>query len=173
MKTTPGLFPMTSTPHSSIPVNAAAVSFLSRALRGAAALILISACAVASAAERQVEIKLPKKISAKSPVTIAVSATTDFGEGEQIGFLHAEYSTDGGKTWKRITYATNAGAKTEHGATFDAGAAGSKIVVRVRTAFRGGKAGDVDSDGKPIQWNATWNTWAEPPAKFVTVTVVE
>lgn len=141
-----------------------------RAIRGGLVLFLLSAAA-AFGAERKVTILLPESVAAKSPLTVSVSASTDFGGGEQIGFLHAEYSVDGGKTWKRLVYATTVGAKAEYGTTFDTGEAGSKVMVRVRTAFRGGKDGDVDLKGGKIEWEKTWNTWGEPPTKVATATV--
>jgi hypothetical protein len=42
---------------------------------------------------------------------------------------------------------------------------GAKFIVRTRVAFRGGKAGDVDYLGGPIQWNETWAKWLAPSAR--------
>jgi hypothetical protein len=53
-----------------------------------------------------------------------------------------------------------------------AGEAGTKILVRVKVAFRGGLAGDVDYKGAPIKWDDSWAKWQEPPAKQIEVKVV-
>lgn len=142
-----------------------------RLLRAGLVLGLVTLAASAFAAERKVTIALPEKVPAGRPITVSIAASTDFGGGEQIGFLHSEYSVDGGKTWKQFTYVTNVGAKTEHGLTFDAGAKGTKVLVRARIAFRGGKAGDVDFAGKKIEWDKTWNGWGEPPTKVASAVV--
>lgn len=141
-----------------------------RAFRAGIALVLAVA-ASALAAERTVTITLAEKVPAGKPVYAAIAANTDFGGGEQIGFLHSEYSVDGGKTWKRFAFLTNVGPKIEHAINIEPGAAGSKIQVRVRAAFRGGKAGDVDVNGKKIEWDKSWNAWGSPPTKVATATV--
>jgi hypothetical protein len=126
----------------------------------------------AVAANRTVNILAPASTTAGSKIDITITASTDAGGGERIGFLHADYSTDGGATWKGISYATNEGVTATHSATFTVGAAGSKALVRVRVAFRGGKAGDVDLTGKPIAWETTWSKWQEPPAKSASIAIV-
>jgi len=125
----------------------------------------------ASAADRKVLITAPSTAVAGGQIVATVTAATDEGGGERIGFLHADYSVDGGATWKGISYATNEGTAVTHSATFTAGPGGSKAMVRVRVAFRGGKAGDVDYKGKPIAWTTTWDKWQEPPAKFLTIAI--
>jgi len=126
----------------------------------------------ASAANRTVSITAPATVVAGSKVTVTVTAGSDAGGGERIGFLHADYSVDGGVKWTAISYATNAGTTTKHSATFTAGAAGSKVMVRARVAFRGGKAGDVDFSGKAIVWDGSWGKWEEPPAKNLSIAVL-
>ncbi len=126
----------------------------------------------AYAVDREVSITAPASAVAGTKVTISVDASTDAGGGEHIGFFHGDYSTDGGSTWTAISYATDEGVTTTHAATFRVGAAGSKAIIRVRVAFRGGKAGDVDFTGKKIEWATTWNKWQMPPAKEMTILIV-
>ena len=121
--------------------------------------------------ERVVTISAPEKVAAGAEVTVSVLARTDAGAGEKIGFFHAEYSKDGGATWTGFCYEENPGTTVTRLAHFKAGAAGSKVLVRVRIAFRGGKAGDVDFNGAPLKWNDTWEKWKGPPAKFSTTVV--
>lgn len=136
-------------------------------------LALLSIFAVAAqAATRTISISAPASTPAGSHIHVVVGASTDAGDGEKIGFLHSEFSLDGGATFKPITYITDGKAAVQAGQEVVAGAAGTKIVVRVRVAYRGGKAGDVDYDGKPINWEKSWSKWEEPPTKTVTVDVV-
>lgn len=128
--------------------------------------------AFAHAAGREITIQAPASAPAGSTVNITVTASTDAGGGEQIGFFNAEYSVDGGKTWTGFSYATNQGGAASHTATFKAGAADTTAQVRAMVAFRGGKAGDVDYTGKAIDWEKGWNKWQQPPAKLVTIKVV-
>jgi hypothetical protein len=137
-----------------------------------AVLGLAGAGVAASAANRTVSITAPATAVAGSKVTVTVAAGTDAGGGERIGFFHADYSVDGGVTWTAISYATNEGTSSKRSATFTAGAAGSKAMVRIRVAFRGGKAGDVDFIGKPIAWESSWSKWEEPPAKTASIAVL-
>lgn len=124
----------------------------------------------AFAVERVLTITAPAKAAPGSEVHVEVTASTTATDGEQIGFFQAEYSTDGGKTWVPV-YAELVGTASTREVNFRAGAAGTPAVVRVRIAFRGGKAGDVDFTGKPIVWSETWGKWANPPAKQVTIPV--
>ena len=126
----------------------------------------------AYAVNRNVKITAPASAVAGTEVSLSVIASTDAGGGEQIGFFHAEYSTDAGATWKSISYAKNEGPSATHSAKFTAGSAGSKAIVRVRIAFRGGKGGDVDFNGKLIEWDTTWAKWSEPPAKSATIAII-
>lgn len=119
----------------------------------------------ALAVERVVRIDAPATAPAGSKVTASVLARTDAGNGEQIGFFHAEYSVDGGKTWTGFCYEEKARHTATRVVTFTVGAAGSKALVRGRIAFRGGLAGDVDFNGAAIKWKDTWESWDSPPAK--------
>ena len=140
--------------------------------RVCAAICLIATGLPACAATREVTIAAPDTAVSGSAVTVAVSASTNIGSNEQIGFIHSDYSVDGGVTWTAISYATNAGTKSTRTATFTAGAAGSKVMIRMKVAFRGGLAGDVDYTGKPIAWDGSWAKWQEPPAKNATIAIV-
>lgn len=135
--------------------------------------LLVAALAVpALAAEREVTLSAPPTVAAGTEVSVAISVATHVGGGEQIGFVHSEYSTDGGKTWSSFCYEQNKGTEMVREAPIHAGAAGSRIIVRLRVAFRDGAAGDVDFTGAAIQWADSWQNWAEPPAKSVKVSVV-
>ena len=125
----------------------------------------------AHAANRVVRIEAPAAAPAGSTIHVSVQASTD-AAGEKIGFLHAEYSPDGGATWRPIAYAADGAAREERGITFQTGAAGSTILVRVRIAFRGGEAGDVDAAGKAIDWDGSWAKWAVPPARIARIRIV-
>lgn len=124
----------------------------------------------AFAAKRVMEVEAPGSAAAGKPVTVAVKAATD-AKGEQVGFLHAEYSTDNGRTWTAFCYEKDVGGSVIRTTTVAAGGAGSTLLVRARAAFRGGAAGDVDYRGNPIEWDAAWKEWKEPPARS-TVTKV-
>jgi hypothetical protein len=130
-------------------------------------LLLLSLAAVpAFAVDRLVSVSAPAEARPGSPVRVSVLASTDAIDGEHVGFFHAEYSLDGGQTWTGICFEEKAGGMVERVANVTAGAAGTKIVVRARAAFRGGKAGDVDFKGGPILWEDTWGKWRTPPARF-------
>jgi hypothetical protein len=133
---------------------------------------LAAAGVTASAANRTIGITAPASAVAGSKINVTVTAGTDAGGGERIGFFHADYSVDNGVTWTAISYATNEGTTSKRSATFTAGAAGSKAMVRIRVAFRGGKAGDVDFTGKPIAWESSWGKWEEPPAKTASIAIL-
>ena len=106
-----------------------------------------------------------------APIEVQVDASTDVGGGERIGFLHVEHSIDGGKTWKGLGFEQDLEAAVQRTFTITSGAAGVPTIVRVRVAYRGGAAGDVDFSGKPIQWDGSWGSWAEPPARSVAISV--
>lgn len=126
----------------------------------------------ALAVERVVRIDAPVTAPAGSKITVSVLARTYAGDGEQIGFFHAEYSIDGGRTWTGFCYEEKAGLTATRLATITVGAAGSKALVRGRIAFRGGLAGDVDFKGAALKWKDSWEKWQSPPAKFTTTSVV-
>lgn len=136
------------------------------------AILLMVAAVPARAANRSIVISAPTEVAAGSSVSVSISASTDAGRGEEIGFLHADYSVDGGKTWTAIFYAQNAGPEVGREVVFQAGAKGVKSIIRVRAAFRGGKAGDVDVTGKAIEWNGSWEIWRAPCTKYAVIYVI-
>jgi len=135
------------------------------------AFLAAVAAVPAYAVDRTLLIGAPTEVAPGGTVTVSISASTDAGDGEEIGFLHAEYSIDGGKTWSPIIYAQNSGAAIGKQIVFVAGAKGVKSLIRARAAFRGGKAGDVDLRGNAIQWNGSWENWRAPCAKFAIIYV--
>ena len=139
--------------------------------RWLAAAVLMLAAGPAFAASRNIVINAPKTAVTGSPVTVSVAVSTTTGSNEQIGFLHAQYSINGGATWVAFCFQEKLGPRATRSATIVAGPGGSKIIVRVRVAFRGGKAGDVDFAGNPIDWADSWDKWDEPPAKSATIAV--
>jgi hypothetical protein len=141
--------------------------------RGLLALVVAVAAVPAFAAvNRSISISAPASAVAGSTITILVAVSTDAGGGEQIGCLHAQYSSDGGKTWQGLCFDSNIGPAATRGTTFAVGAAGSKALVRVRVAFRDGLAGDVDYTGAAIKWADSWEKWREPPTKVAVTSVV-
>lgn len=125
------------------------------------------------AAERVLDVSAPASASPSSPIEVVVRASTDAGAGEQIGFLHVEYSDDDGATWTGLSYEQEAGVATARHFKITTGEAGSKTLVRAKAAFRGGVAGDVDYRGAAIQWKSTWGEWREPPARWAETTVTD
>jgi hypothetical protein len=133
--------------------------------------ILVLSALPALAVNRTLTITAPPMAAAGAPVRVMITAATDATDGEQIGFFHAEYSTDSGKTWK-TSYSEKVGRTSTRPVDFVAGEAGTKAIVRVRVAYRGGKAGDVDFAGAPINWEGSWGKWITPPSRIVTINVV-
>ncbi len=133
--------------------------------------MLAVAAVPAIAADREVAITAPASVPAGTKVTVSMRASTNAGEGEQIGFFQAEYSVDNGKTWTAICYEDHIGPAATRVGSFPVGADGSTALVRVRIAFRGGPAGDVDLNGAAIKWKNSWEAWEEPPAKYATINV--
>ena len=123
------------------------------------------------AADRWLAISVPMQAAAHSSLSVSITAQTDAGAGEHIGFLHAEYSVDGGANWIGICYDEKLGSNTTRTVAIKVGPASSKTLVRARAAFRGGAAGDVDFTGAPIKWDQSWTTWGAPPAKITTIAV--
>ena len=132
--------------------------------------VLALAAVSAWATNRSVVITAPTTARPGESVHVTIAASTDATDGEQIGFFHPEYSVDGGKSWITV-YAEKVGRAATRAVDFQAGAEGTKALVRVRIAFRGGKAGDVDFTGAPIAWGGSWGTWATPPAKHASISV--
>jgi len=125
----------------------------------------------AGAVERTLRIEAPGSVGAGRELTVTISASTDAGQGEQVGFLQAEYSLDVGKTWTAICYLQNLGVQAVQQASLKPGPAGTTVQLRVRAAFRGGLAGDVDCNGAAIMWQGSWAKWQSPPAKHANVVV--
>lgn len=124
-----------------------------------------------AAVERQLEIVAPAAVAANQVAQVTISASTNAGRGEQVGFLQVEVSVDDGKTWTAVCYVDNVGPKVERHASLQPGAAGVTMRLRARAAFRDGLAGDVDYRGAAIRWHESWNDWQEPPAKHVNIAV--
>lgn len=133
-------------------------------------LILAVVAIPAHAVNRTVTITAPAAAKPGSSVHVAIAVKTDAADAEQIGFLHAEYSVDNGRTWQS-SYAEKVGRVATRALDFKVGAEGTKALVRVRIAFRGGQAGDVDYAGAPIAWGGSWDKWETPPAKSATINV--
>ncbi len=130
----------------------------------------VAAVPAFAAVNRTVTITTPASAKAGEPLQFSVTVATEAGDAEQVAFFHAEYSNDNGTTWQ-TRYAENVGRKVTRQIDFQAGPAGSKALVRVRVAFRGGKAGDVDYTGGKIDWNGSWTKWETPPAKHASITI--
>ena len=98
-------------------------------------------------------------------------ASTDAGASEQVGFLHIEYSVDNGKTWTALCFDQNLGSSAVRTLRVPTGSAGKRMIIRARAAYRGGVAGDVDYRGGAIQWQTSWESWGEPPARTAVIDV--
>jgi hypothetical protein len=132
---------------------------------------LLAALVPMGAVERTLKIEVPASVGAGKDISVMLSASTDAGKGEQVGFLQVEVSMDEGKTWTAVCYLQKSGPRVAQQATLKAGAAGSTVKLRARAAFRDGLAGDVDYSGAAIRWDGSWNNWQTPPAKQVSVAV--
>jgi len=121
---------------------------------------------------RTLSVAAPEQVAPGADFTVAVTARTDAGKGEQVGFFQMDASHDGGRTWVPMAYLSNVGTSVRHPIHLQAGAEGSNVRVRVRVAFRDGLAGDVDYVGAAIKWEESWAKWSEPPTKTAVVRVV-
>ncbi len=133
------------------------------------ALLLTVGCA--GAVERTLLIEAPTSVAAGGELMVTISASTDAGQGEQVGFLQAESSMDGGKTWTAIFYLQKSGPKVVQHTSLKPGPVGTTVKLRVRAAFRDGLAGDVDFNGAALRWDGSWKAWQTPPAKQASITV--
>jgi hypothetical protein len=149
--------------------NPAKSVWMKRCLLGVA---LLAAMGSAGAVERTLKIEAPVAIRAGRELMVKISASTDAGKGEQIGFLQAEYSLDEGKTWTAICYLQKCGPQIMQDASVKTGPGVTTVKLRARAAFRDGLAGDVDYSGAAIRWDGSWKEWQTPPAKLVVVKVV-
>jgi hypothetical protein len=139
--------------------------------RGLGLSILLLALGRAGAIERTLEIVVPASVAAGQELNVTISASTNAGQGEQVGFLQAETSLDGGKTWAALCYLQKSGVQVVQHASLKPGPAGTTVQLRVRVAFREGLAGDVDYNGAAIIWKGSWENWQSPPAQHASVTV--
>jgi len=138
---------------------------------GALSALFVLIVAPTWGAVRDLHIDAPVSVRAGQEVGMSFTASTDAGQGEYVGFLQAEYSSDDGKTWIALCYLDNLGAMIKRGYTVKAGLAETTLRMRVRAAFRGGLAGDVDYSGSAIRWKDSWLNWEQPPTKVAVVTV--
>jgi hypothetical protein len=120
---------------------------------------------------RSVTISAPSQVVTGQSFTVPTSASTSFGGGELIGFYHGQYSTNGGASWTWFSADVNPGTSATRNVYITAGAAGTTIIVRLRIAFRGGAAGDVDYNGSPINWGGSWDGWQTPPTRYAYISV--
>ncbi len=123
----------------------------------------------AVAANRTLTIFAPPSAPAGKPLDVPVMVVTD-QKGEHIAFFHGEFSVDGGTTWSAFSYEQQLGMSEKRTARIPGAAAGAKVMVRVRVAFRSDK-GDVDVTGKPVDWQNSWEKWQQPVAKVTTTLV--
>lgn len=135
--------------------------------------LMLSVVASSHAVERTLAIEAPETIAAGEIASVTISASTDAGVAEQVGFLQVESSMDGGNTWTPVCYLHDSGPRVVQPAQFQAGVAGREIMIRARAAFRSGLAGDVDYRGAALLWARSWQAWETPPAKHATIRVVE
>jgi hypothetical protein len=136
-----------------------------------AASLFLAGTTPAVAVERALKILAPAKAVSGEHVRVSIRARTDAGGGEHIGFLHIDYSENGGETWKAFTYNQDLGATETCNHSFVTGPAGSRFLIRAKAAFRGGSSGDVDYRGQPIDWHGSWTRWDDPPARLVEILV--
>jgi len=135
------------------------------------ASLLLTAALPLQAVERFLKIEAVPTAHPGQYYRATVLAGTDAGDGEQIGMFQVDISLDDGRTWTGARYLDGLGASTTQGIDIPIGPTTSPVRLRVRIAFRGGKAGDVDYTGKAIRWQESWAKWEEPPAKSVVVQV--
>lgn len=132
---------------------------------------MLAACGTAGAVERTLKIEAPASVRPGQDLAVTISAGTDAGKGEQVGFLQVEASLDGGRTWTAVCYLQKSGPQVRQSAHLKPGPAGTTVKLRARAAFRDGLAGDVDYNGAAIRWEQSWKDWEEPPARHVNVAV--
>lgn len=133
--------------------------------------VMLAAMGPAGAVERTLTIQAPASIRAGQELKVTISASTDAGKGEQVGFLQAEASLDGGRTWVAVCYLQKSGPQVEQQASLKPGPAGTTVILRARAAFRDGLAGDVDYSGAAVRWEESWKKWQSPPAKQASIAV--
>lgn len=124
------------------------------------------------AVERYLRIEAVPTANPGQNYRATILAGTDAGGGEQVGMFQVDISLDDGRTWTGARYLDGLGASTTQGIDIPIGPTTSPVRMRVRVAFRGGAAGDVDYRGAAIRWKESWEKWEEPPAKSLVVKVV-
>lgn len=141
-------------------------------IRAFLAISLLLTALPLRAVERYLRIEAVPTAKPGQNFRATVLAGTDAGGGEQVGMFQVDISLDDGKTWTGARYLDGLGAKTTQGIDIPIGPTTSPVRLRVRVAFRGGKAGDVDFRGAAIRWQESWAKWEEPPAQSVVIKVV-
>lgn len=124
----------------------------------------------AQAVERSIVIEAPRHVLEGQDLRVVVSASTDAGSGERIGFFHVEYSREADSEWVPLAYLDNIREAHRQEFTLPSDVPG-KVYVRARVAFRDGLAGDVDRAGAAIRWQGAWADWREPTACHATIQV--
>lgn len=128
----------------------------------ALALTVAVSAQVGKPAAREAAVELPASVSPGAPFEVGLLARTTAGGGERVGFLHAEITADGGRTWTPLAMEQDLPAEVRRAVRFVAPDAGT-LRVRLRVAFRGGLAGDVDQNGAALRWTTDWVAWRSPP----------
>jgi hypothetical protein len=123
------------------------------------------------AVERYLKIEAVPTAQPGQNYRATIKAGTDAGGGEQIGMFQVDISVDDGRTWTGARYLDGLGASTTQGIDIPIGPTTTPVRLRVRVAFRGGLAGDVDFRGAAIRWQESWANWEEPPAQSVRIAV--
>lgn len=96
---------------------------------------------------RTLTLQAPPMVRAGTYFTVSVSASTNATDGEQVGFLHWDYSPDNGSSWYPINYDYALGSSATRSFGITAGGSAGTIKVRAKADYRDGGAGDVDYDG--------------------------
>lgn len=124
------------------------------------------------AVERSILIEAPQNVLMGQPLRVVVSASTNAGNGERIGFFQVEYSRETDSEWVPLAYLDNIG-ETHHQEFILPSDVQGKLSVRARVAFRDGLAGDVDRAGAAIRWRNAWAEWREPTACLAVIDVLK
>lgn len=122
------------------------------------------------AVERSLVIEAPRQVAVGAPLQIVISASTNAGSGERIGFFHVEFSREPDGEWVPLAYMDNIGETQRQEFTLPSDKRG-EVRVRARVAFRDGLAGDVDRSGAAMRWHSAWAKWQEPTACYAIILV--
>lgn len=123
------------------------------------------------APDRGLFIAAPNVVRTGQPIQVEVTAFTRLRDGEHVAFLQVEKSLNNGQSWEAIAYKSGMARRGDHWFQLEVGSTPQEILIRARAAFRDGAAGDVDQHGQRLDWDGTWESWAQPPAITATVTV--